>query len=62
MFSGCNCLTSLDLFKINTSSVTNMNNLLDECIDLTFLDLSGFVASDQTYVNEIFNERNSLKK
>ena len=39
-----------------------MNNMLNECIGLTFVDLTGFVTSDQTHINEIFNERSSIKR
>ena len=43
MFHGCSSLSSLNLSTFNTNSLTYMNNMLNECIGLTLLDLSLFI-------------------
>ena len=46
MFKGCEKLKSLpDIFKWNTSNVTNMNGMFGECSELRTLDLSKFKSN-----------------
>ena len=42
MFYNCNSLSSLDLSKFNTKSVTDMKYILYNCYSLLSLDLSNF--------------------
>ena len=39
-FTGCESLTSLDLFSFDTEKVKYMNGLFNGCASLTYLDLS----------------------
>ena len=62
MFAYCSSLTSLDVSKFDTSSVTNMNGMFDSCKRLTSLDLSSFDTSKVTTMNWIFNKCSKLTK
>ena len=42
MFSDCKSLTSIDLSKINTQNVQNMNGMFNGCKSLISIDLSKF--------------------
>ena len=51
----CDCkISSLDLSKLNTSNVTNMESMFDGCQELTSLDLSNFNTSNVTNMNNMF--------
>ena len=47
-------ITSIKKWKINTSSVTNMNYMFGYCESLTSLDLSSFNTSNVTEMNSMF--------
>ena len=57
----CNTgLTSLDLSKFNTRSVTNMDNMFNNATSLLSLDLSNFDTSSVTSMKNMFDGCNSL--
>ena len=49
-------ITSIKKWKIDTSSVTDMNYMFGECYALTSLDLSSFNTSNVTDMNYMFGE------
>lgn len=53
-FYYCENITSLDLSKLDTSNVTNMNHMFGSCRALTSLDLSNFDTSNVTDMNNMF--------
>ena len=53
-------ITSVEKWKIDTSSVTNMNNMFRYCESLTSLDLSSFDTSSVTDMDSMFEGCNSL--
>ena len=53
MFSGCTSLVSLDLSKLDTSSVVDMGHMFSDC-SLISLDLSNFVDNINLTYNEMF--------
>ena len=53
-FYKCRNITSLDLSKLDTSNVTNMNHMFGNCHALTSLDLSNFDTSNVTDMNNMF--------
>ena len=55
MFYNCRSLTSLDLSKIDTSNVTNMNGMFMYCQSLTSLDLSKIDTSNVTNMRYMFS-------
>lgn len=61
MFEGCKALTSLDLSKFDTSSVTDMSYMFFGCSELTTLVLSSFDTSQVTDMSYMFNGCSSLK-
>ena len=60
MFSNCKSLKSLNLGGLNTSNVTNIQNMFHNCEKLTSLDLSGWNISNTTGVSNIFEYCSSL--
>ena len=62
LFYGFSGLTSVDLSKLDTSSVTNMSNMFGECASLTAIDLSSFDTSKVTDMSEMFSGCTSLER
>ena len=60
MFSGCSSLTSLDVSKWDTSSVTEMGSMFSGCSSLASLDVSKWDTSKVTSMNDLFNGCSSL--
>ena len=59
--SGINTeITSVEKWKIDTSSVTSMNQMFNGCGALTSLDLSGFNTSNVTDMNYMFDGCSAL--
>ena len=50
----------IDLSDWDTSNVTNMNNMFNDCTGLTYVDVSGFNTSNVNYMNRMFNWCGSL--
>ena len=59
-FAGFNKMTSIDLSAIDTSEVTNMGGMFDECSSLTILDVSKFDTSKVTDMSGMFYYCSSL--
>lgn len=53
MFYNCRVLTSIDLSTFNTSKVTTMNGMFNQC-GFTSIDVSGFDTSKVTDMNSMF--------
>lgn len=51
---GCTSLTALDVSNFDTSKVTNMSHMFEECSKLTSLDLSKFNTSNVTSMYDMF--------
>ena len=51
---------TLDLSKLNTSNVANMNNMFRYCASLTSLDVSNFDTSNATIISFMFRDCPSL--
>ena len=51
---------SIDLSKINTSQVTDMSYMFNDCYDLKTLDLSGLDTSKVTNMSNMFNDCRNL--
>ena len=62
MFEGCSSLTTLDVSKWNTSSVTSMASMFDGCSSLTTLDVSDWDTSKVTKMYYMFYGCSSLAK
>ena len=60
-FSGFSKMTSIDLSALDTSNVTNMKRIFEDCNSLTSLDLSSFDTSKVTYMNMMFYDCSSLQ-
>ena len=62
-FSGMSNLTTITGMKeyLNTSEVTNMNNMFSGCSSLTSLDVSGFNTSNVEYMASMFYGCSNLK-
>lgn len=56
-----NTFTNLIFKDVDTSNVTNMNNMFYRCINLTSLDLSGLDTSNVTDMYGMFNRCINLK-
>ena len=54
MFYDCNALTTLDVSKFDTSSVTNMDSMFYGCNGLTTLDLSNFNTTNVKNMSNMF--------
>ena len=52
--------TSMDLDNLDTSAVTNMNNMFNNCQALTSLDVSSFDTSAVTNMSNMFNNCQAL--
>ena len=59
-FAGFDKMTSIDLSALDTSEVTNMNEMFYECFSLTSLDVSKFDTSKVTNMSSMFNRCTSL--
>ena len=57
MFKGCSALTSIDMSKINLSSVTEIQSMFEGCSGLTALDLSGLPVDHFNFSNYNGDER-----
>lgn len=53
-------LKTIDLSDLDTSQVTSMREMFNECSELTSLDLSNFDTSNVTDMNAMFNGCHSL--
>ena len=63
MFRKCYKLREIKgLNKFNTSKVTNMIGMFNECKELEYLDLSNFNTSNVTDMKCMFNECHKLKE
>lgn len=51
---------SIDVSGLNTSNVTNMQNMFYSCSSLTSLDLSNFITSNVTNISRMFQNCSSL--
>jgi surface protein len=59
-FAGFSKMTSIDLSALDTSEVTNMNNMFSGCGSLLSLDVSKFDTSKVTDMGSMFSGCNSL--
>ena len=59
-FAGFSKMTSIDLSALDTSEVTNMNNMFSGCGSLLSLDVSKFDTSNVTDMGSMFSGCNSL--
>ena len=56
MFAGCTSLTTLNnLNNVDTSNVTSMANMFQNCTSLTNLNLSNFDTSNVSYMSQMFD-------
>ena len=60
MFSGCECLKSIDFTNFKTQSVINMSNLFSDCSSLTNINFTNFDTQNVTEMNYMFNHCSSL--
>ena len=60
-FAGMRNLTTLSLNNVDTSNVTNMNNIFSSCSNLAELDLSSFDTSNVTDMSNMFSGMTKLK-
>ena len=62
MFGGCHKLKEIKgLNRLNTSKVTNMSGMFEECNVLENIDLSNFNTDNVTDMSFMFNKCNNLK-
>ena len=61
MFSNCSALKTLDLSKMNTQSVANMNGMFLGCSSVQSLDLSKFVTKNVKTADKMFYGCSNLK-
>ena len=61
MFEDCSSLVSIDLSKMDTSSVKDMARMFYGCSSLTSLDVGNFDTSKVTDMSDMFNSCASLK-
>ena len=59
-FRSCNKLTSVNLNKLDTSNVTDMNYMFNNCSKLTSIDFSRWNTSKVTNMSDMFSYCNSL--
>ena len=59
-FSGFNKMTSIDLSALDTSEVTDMSSMFNDCEGLTSLDVSNFDTSKVTDMSDMFSYCNNL--
>ena len=62
LFKGYYNCTSINLSKVDTSSVTNMDAMFYMCQNLTYLDLSGFDTRNVTRMADMFFYNSKLTK
>ena len=60
LFAYLENIESLDLSGLDTSKVTTMNNMFDNCKKITSLDLSSFDTSNVTSMSSMFSSNESL--
>lgn len=60
MFSGCSKLTSIDVSRFDTSSVTDMSNMFLSCSSLINLNVSNFDTSNVNNMDSMFYGCSSL--
>ena len=60
IFSGMDNVQEIDLSKLDTSKVTNMNRMFAGCSNLVSLNLSSFDTSHVTNMKEMFHKCSSL--
>ena len=60
-FGGFNNATSIDVSKLNTSNVTNMDRMFVNCRALQTLDLSQFDTSNVTSMENMFSYCETLQ-
>lgn len=56
----CHGLTDIDLSKISTEDVVDMQNIFNQCISLVSIDLSNFDTHNATIMGGMFNTCTSL--
>lgn len=61
LFKNCTSLKSVDLSRINFSSLTSFNNAFYGCSSLEYLDLSNFNPTNTISMDYTFSECTSLK-
>ena len=62
MFNQCHKLKEIKgINNFNTSKVTNMNTMFQNCYELEHLDLSNFNTSNVTNMAWMFDQCNKLK-
>ena len=62
MFSGCSSLKKLDVSKLDTSAVKNMEYMFSGCSALEELDISNFEIRDDAYAYSFISGCNGLQK
>mgnify|MGYP001779308285 CR=1 len=60
MFLGWKNLKILEIINWDTSNVTSMSSMFNDCLSLTSLDVSSFDTSKVTYMNSMFSNCSSL--
>ena len=61
MFSGCGSLTSVDLTNFNMPNLTDVANLVYQCVKLQSIDLSNIDTSKVTHMNYVFGYCDDLE-
>ena len=54
MFYNCSSITSLDLSNFDTSLVTNMISMFEDCINLNYINIKFFTEADSLDINNMF--------
>ena len=60
MFDNCSQITEINMTKVDTSSVTEMNNMFMNCKSLEILDISNFNTTKVTSMFQMFYECHKL--
>ena len=60
LFSGCKCLKSIDLSRIDTSEIINMSGLFNDCPILQKIDLANICTGNVFDMRRMFYNCNSL--
>ena len=61
MFSECSSLTTLNLNRLNTNNVINMQNMFYQCFSLISLNLNNFNTSNVINMGHLFSNCKSLR-
>lgn len=61
VFYGLDSVTSIDLSKLDTSNVTNMEGLFENCSNVETIDVSTWDTSNVTTMKELFQSCSKLK-